>query len=346
MAILRQSSRTDPDEIRMTLGEHLEELRSRLIRAIVAIVVGTILCFIFVDKLIALLIWPVQLVLRKHGFDDHLTTLSPAEMMITSLKVSMIVGIILTAPYSLSQIWGFVAAGLYPHERKWVSRFAPVSIALFFAGVAFMLFIVSPLLMNFLLAYQTKLPQLHPYMPEWILNVLELKEAPPDGEGQEPEELWPTSQPVSMPMFRKDPELTDEVPPKGVPWINKPDREVRVRIDDEIYTLSRLRPADPDSITVVPELRISDTIVFILQLAAAFGIGFQVPVVVAFIALIGVASAAEMGKMRRYIWFGMAIASAVITPPDPTSMIMLLGPMFVLLEFGLIAARLIERGRE
>ena len=52
-----------------------------------------------------------------------------------------------------------------------------------------------------------------------------------------------------------------------------------------------------------------------------------------------------MGRLRRYIWFGMAGASAVLTPPDPASMMLLLFPMVILLEFGLIAARIIERGR-
>jgi sec-independent protein translocase protein TatC len=52
-----------------------------------------------------------------------------------------------------------------------------------------------------------------------------------------------------------------------------------------------------------------------------------------------------MKKLRRYIWFAMAAASAVLTPPDPASMLLLLFPMMVLLEIGLLAARVIERGR-
>jgi sec-independent protein translocase protein TatC len=70
-----------------------------------------------------------------------------------------------------------------------------------------------------------------------------------------------------------------------------------------------------------------------------------VPVVVAFVAMIGVASAAQMGTMRRYVWFGMAIVAAIVTPPDVGSMLFLLVPMALLYEVGLIAARFLERER-
>ncbi|UCD30431.1 MAG: twin-arginine translocase subunit TatC [Planctomycetota bacterium] len=84
---------------------------------------------------------------------------------------------------------------------------------------------------------------------------------------------------------------------------------------------------------------------FVLHLAAAFGIGFQVPVVVAFLASLGIATAGDMARLRRYVWFGMAILSAFITPPDVTSMLFLLLPMALLFEVGLIVAKFIEKSR-
>ncbi|HON68712.1 MAG TPA: twin-arginine translocase subunit TatC, partial [Phycisphaerae bacterium] len=80
--------------------------------------------------------------------------------------------------------------------------------------------------------------------------------------------------------------------------------------------------------------------------AAAFGIGFQVPVVVAFLAVLGIFSADEMARFRRHVILIMAIAAAVFTPsPDPFSMMLLLLPMVGLFEAGLFVARRIERSR-
>jgi len=92
-------------------------------------------------------------------------------------------------------------------------------------------------------------------------------------------------------------------------------------------------------------MRISEYVIFILQLSAAFGIGFQVPVVVAFVATLGIATADQMASLRRHIWFGMAVVAACVTPPNVGSMLMLLIPMIGLLEIGLLVARLIERDR-
>ena len=93
-------------------------------------------------------------------------------------------------------------------------------------------------------------------------------------------------------------------------------------------------------------IKIQEYLIFILQMAAAFGGGFQVPVIVALIATIGVASAKQMAKARKYVWFGIAVAAALITPtPDATTMMFLMVPMVLLFEAGLIAARIIEKER-
>lgn len=336
MAILDKffSSSNDPDDIRMTLGEHLEELRTRLIRAIAGLLVGALVAYVFVEYLVAFLTWPIFAVLRAHGHEPALTVLNPAERFITDLKTAFIVGLILSAPYSLNQIWGFVAAGLYPHERRWVRGFAPVSIGLFFVGASFLLVIVSPLLMNFLLTYGSEVPDIAKVMPRWLVPAARIQ---PIATTQ-PEAKWPTSQPFAA--FEQDP----EAPPQGVPWINLTEHEVRIAYDGQTYRISNLRSIERKN-RVIPELRIGEVIPFVLHLAAAFGIGFQVPVVVAFISAIGVATADEMAKFRRYVWFGMAVGSAFITPPDIISMLFLLVPMAALFEAGLIAGRLIEKRR-
>ncbi len=84
---------------------------------------------------------------------------------------------------------------------------------------------------------------------------------------------------------------------------------------------------------------------FVLSLALAFGLAFELPVVVVFLSLTGIVSAAQMGKARRYVIFGIVVAAAVFTPPDVISQILLAIPMMALFEGGLLAARLLERGR-
>lgn len=327
--------RRHPDEVRMTLGEHLEELRSRLIRAIVAVGVGAAVCYAFIQYIVAFLTWPIYTTLRANGLPADIKIFNPAEQFMVELKVAVILGIIVSAPYSLVQIWGFVAAGLYPHERKWVRAFAPVSIALFFIGAAFLLVIVSPLLLSFLMTYRTELPNIERFMPTWMVAASNLPEIP--AQPQTPE--WPTTQPA-IPCFTEDPAN----PPEGVLWINATEREVRLRIGETIQTLGLLQEAGHKN-RIIPDMRINEVIPFVLQLAAAFGLGFQVPVVVAFLSVLGIVSAANMAKMRRYVVFGMAVAAAVITPPDPGSMTLLLVPMVFLFEAGLVAARMIERRR-
>lgn len=338
MAIWKRTHAPDinPDDVRMTLGEHLEELRSRLIRAIVALLIGAVLCYMVSDYVMAVLTWPVFAVMKAHDMEPVIGFFNPPEAFILFLKVSLIVGFIVSAPYSLAQIWGFVASGLYPQERRWVRRFVPVSIALFFTGSLFLVLVVSPLLVDFLLTYQTELPNMEKYlpnMPGWLL-----KNTGNDMHSDQMDGLWPASQPIAV--FPADPES----PPEATPWINLETRDLRIRLGDKTYAISHLKVVK-DSFRIEPNIRISEYVMFILHLAAAFGIGFQVPVVVAFLGATGIAEVKQMGQLRRYVWFGMAILAAFITPPDVSSMLFLLVPMALLYEVGLVAARMLEKQR-
>jgi sec-independent protein translocase protein TatC len=321
-----------PDDVRMTLGEHLEELRSRVVRALVALAVGAILCYVFIEPIMGLLTSPVYAVYKRHGMTATMQMISPGEGIFTELKVSMILGVILSAPYSIWQLWGFIAAGLYRNERKWVYRFAPVSIALFFVGALFLFFIVSPLLLDFLLTYRPDYPNYDKAF-SWLVGKSEPLETP------SPNVQWPTTQP--MPHFTEDPPK----PPELMPWLNMESREIRVRIKDQVYVFGHLQPVTGTN-RLDTTLRLADTIVFLLQLAAAFGVCFQVPVVVAFVATLGIATSAQIAGMRRYIWFGMCVMAAVITPTtDLVTLFLLLGPMVGLLEIGILAAKLVESRR-
>jgi Tat protein translocase TatC len=322
----------DPDEVRMTLGEHLEELRSRVIKLLVGLFAGAVLCFVFRERLMQILLGPTFAVLRRNGLAPELVVLDPVEPFLTTLKVSVIVGFILSAPYGLYQIWAFVAAGLYKRERRFVQRFIPVSITLFMTGAVFFLFIVMPVFLNFLISFMHAVPTFDP--ASVFGNTLVPMRAP-----------IATSAPAAdvalvpnIPILDADPAS----PPSGAMWIDRQTHELRVRVGDETCVVSA-RPAEKQNV-IRPNWTLRDTIELTLEMAAAFGVGFQVPVVVAFLATIGVLSSAQMGKSRRMVWFVMSIAAAVFTPsPDPFTMMLLLVPMCLLFEGGLFAAKRIER---
>lgn len=152
----------DTEERRMTFGEHLEELRRRILYALVAPVIGFIVCFIFFrEHLLAAVVNPVYPEWRLFGHDIlaiervnvEFTLSNPYAMFVTYMFISLIAGLILTAPWSLYHLWAFVAAGLYPRERRWVHILAPVSLLLFASGAAFFYFIVYPVVISFLYGF-------------------------------------------------------------------------------------------------------------------------------------------------------------------------------------------------
>ena len=85
---------------------------------------------------------------------------------------------------------------------------------------------------------------------------------------------------------------------------------------------------------------------FVLSLALAFGIAFELPVVVVFLAMTRIVPTRVMARSRRYVIFGIFVSTALLTPPDVVSQILLALPMIVLFEAGLLAAKLMERGRD
>lgn len=153
---------TGPDDTRMTFGEHLEELRRRLLYALAGPVVGFLVCFIFLrDRLLAAIVNPVypdwhlfgRTILRIERVPVEFTLSTPYSVFMTSMFVALVAGIIFTAPWSLYHLWAFVAGGLRPGERRWVRLFAPASAVLFASGAAFFYFVVYPMVVHFLYGF-------------------------------------------------------------------------------------------------------------------------------------------------------------------------------------------------
>lgn len=136
----------------MTLSEHLDELRTRLLRCVVATCVGAGIAFWQADRVFSFLRAPLDQAIEKHR-NTRLIQTALAEGFMASMVISIFAGIALAGPYILHQIWGFVAAGLYSHERRSVKYYALPGFLLFFAGAALAYVYVLPWAFEFLVGF-------------------------------------------------------------------------------------------------------------------------------------------------------------------------------------------------
>ncbi len=124
---------------------HYEELRNRLIKSIVAVLVAACLFYLIVDKVFAFVIKPV----------GRLVFTAPGEAFVARIMLALFGGIFLALPVVLYQVWRFVAAGLKEHEAKHVRIFAPCSFVLFIMGGSFAYFVAVPVSIRFLLSFSS-----------------------------------------------------------------------------------------------------------------------------------------------------------------------------------------------
>src|SRR5947209_678426 len=156
MAVLR-GARSHPDDVRMSLGEHLAELRRRLIISVLAVIVGTIVAFVFHHEILHVLTRPYCNLPPSYRFDSTRCTLvvtGVLDAFTVTLKLSLYVGLVLSSPVWLWQIWKFVTPGLHQHERRYAVIFVATSVALFLAGCVVAYFTLSKGL-HFLLSFAT-----------------------------------------------------------------------------------------------------------------------------------------------------------------------------------------------
>src|ERR1043165_2789420 len=132
--------KSEESEARMTFGEHIEELRGRLLKSIVFLMVATVVSLFFYNELVWFITRPHVEVMKKLGIPDAESRLMPggyATPVIATMKLGFIIALFVSSPFIGYQIWAFISAGLYKHERKYVVMFAPISYSLFAAGCAF-----------------------------------------------------------------------------------------------------------------------------------------------------------------------------------------------------------------
>ncbi|MBI5764657.1 MAG: twin-arginine translocase subunit TatC [Planctomycetes bacterium] len=316
---------------RMSFGEHLEELRKRMIRALLGLLLAFIICFNYGSEIISTLTTPYTIAMRDLGFDPRMVQLNPIESFMEYFKISLEFGLVLAAPWMLYQLWQFIAAGLYEHEKRVVRHFAPASIFLFVTGASFMVVFVLSGLMKFLIgiALWFPLPTESNPLYQWLESRY-VTTAPADSLTAIP--------PMHVPVLTENP----KTPAHGDVWINRTSRHLNAYYDGQTYYTSLQKAADQQF--VQPFFSISEYLNFVVNLGLAFGLGFQIPIVVVFLAAINLVTVADMAKARRYVIVGVVVLSAVLTPtPDIGTMLLLAVPMLVLFEVGLLVARSVEK---
>jgi sec-independent protein translocase protein TatC len=249
-----QTVAPDPDTDRalgkMSFMEHLGELRTRIMWSVASAGVGIVIAFFITDPAMRFISRPLL------SMKTELVFTSPTEAFWTWMKVAMVLGIFISMPGILFQVWKFVAPGLHEHEKKYAAPFIIIGSLLFLAGGAFAMLIIIPYASTFLVTF-----------------------------GQE----------------------------KG--W--------------------------------KPMLTVSSYTDFVIKFALAFGVVFELPVVITILSLIGVVTPQFLSKNRKYAILVNFVIAAILTPtPDMINQTLMAGPLCILYEVGIICARLATRKRK
>jgi sec-independent protein translocase protein TatC len=140
-------------DVKMTIWEHLDELRSRLIKAAVGVLVLTIVAWVFRVDLLAWLVIPYQRTwFLKFNKPLVLQTLAPADAFLGYLELSLTAGVVGAAPVIFYQLWAFISPGLYKKEKRLIVPFVLFSTTLFLSGVAFAYFVAFPFTFNYFMS--------------------------------------------------------------------------------------------------------------------------------------------------------------------------------------------------
>jgi len=318
------------ESTRMSFGDHLDELRHCLIRALIGVTLAAVFTFIFGREILEIIFRPLWTVQVANGLQPNLQVLAPTDAFMAYMKVSALSALILSMPWLLHQLWRFVAAGLYFRERRFVRSLVWSSSGLFLVGVLFLYYIVLPIVLNFFITFNRAFGIADP-SPSALQRVL-LPDPTPVSQTTQ------TADPTTLSIRRDDP--TEAKP--GDAWVNSVTRRLMFKTPDGILS-APLEPG-PTSPAMQSQFAVDQYISFVLMLSLAFGIAFETPVVVCFLAWTGLITTATMAGGRRYVVFGTIVASAVLTPTaDILNQMLLAVPIYVLFEAGLWIARRTER---
>ncbi|HEY6950844.1 MAG TPA: twin-arginine translocase subunit TatC [Bacteroidota bacterium] len=165
----RTASVEGSDQSEMSFLDHLEELRWDVVKALVGIVIATIICAIYTDFIVQqILLRPVRLIGLK------VQVLTPYGIVILYMEAALICGLILSMPNTLFWLWRFVAPGLLPKERRYISRIVFFTSLCFFAGVAFGYYVLLPSALTFFATFGTQNIEMNVAIDRYVSFVLAL----------------------------------------------------------------------------------------------------------------------------------------------------------------------------
>ncbi len=248
----------NPDDKKMPLMEHLIELRRRIIWSMAAFIVCFIIAFFFANTIFDFLTRPLADVWQGQE-GRHLIYTALQEKFFANVKVAMFGGLVLAFPIIASQIWGFVAPGLYKHEKGAFLPFLVATPIMFMMGASFVYYIFIPNAFRFFASFE---------------------EVAHDG-----------------------------------------------------------------ALAITAEPKVSEYLSLIIQLILGFGIVFELPVLLTLLVSAELLEAKTLAKQRRYAVVAGFIVSAILTPPDALSMMMMAVPLVGLYEISIILGRIIEARR-
>ena len=303
----------DPEGYRMTVGEHLEELRRRLFYAAVGFFVAFVICMIYGEHVLHAFCHPLDIALERNHLTPQIYFSEAAEPFMTYIRISMISAATLAAPWIVYQVWQFIAAGLYPKERKYVTKYLPLSIVLLISGMMFLYFYVLPLMLQFFIAFNigSVFPMKNPLVA--------------------PGTAATTQAFVHVPIIGGDPPH----PVPGDVWMNGTLGLLKICIRDGE---SRVITLGTESL-LTPLITLGPYIDTVVEMLLAFGLSFQLPLIVLALNKIGILSVEALKGWRRVVYFSLTVISAFIVPDVATGMVALLVPLILLYELGILLAK-------
>ena len=145
----------DESEKKFTFVEHLTELRSRLINSIIFLSLFFIVCYFFAENIYSFLVSPYAEAVKDDGINRRMIFTALHETFITYLKVAFFAALFTTSPIILTQIWKFVAPGLYKNEKKALLPYLLATPILFLFGGMLVYYLIMPLAIKFFLTFET-----------------------------------------------------------------------------------------------------------------------------------------------------------------------------------------------
>ncbi len=262
------SERDEIDDTAAPLIEHLAELRTRLIRSVMAFIVGMVICFTVWNPIFNFLTQPLCDARGAMGDDCGLILIKLQEGFFVAISISLLGGLVLAFPYISFQMWRFVAPGLYRTEKNAFLPFLVASPFMFFLGAAFAFYVVTPLAFDFFLGFQ--------------------QEGTLAGEG----ELENTTAGIAFQGSAQE--------------------------------------------------YLSLTIKFIV----AFGLCFQLPVLLTLMGKAGLVSSHGLAAVRKYAVVGILVLAALVTPPDVITQVILFVVVYGLYEISIQLVKRVEKKRD